>query len=46
MNEGQFKKNSDNEVTIYVQPYNLETLEKIIEDLQNFKICIKSKKYE
>ena len=46
MNEDQFKKINDNEVTIYVQPYNLKILEKVIKKLQNFKICIKLKKYE
>ena len=46
MNEDQFKKISDNEVTIYIQPNDLQVLNKIIKDLVNFKNCIETKKYE
>lgn len=46
MNEDQFKKISDNEVIIYIQPNNLQVLNKTIKDLVNFKNCIEMKKYE
>ena len=46
MNKDQFKKINENEIVIYIQPNNLQVLNKTIKDLVNFKNCIETKKYE
>ncbi len=46
LNKEEFQLLDNNKILVYIEPYNLNTLTHVIEDLTDFKTCIETKKYE